>query len=707
MWIERSADAQLRALLDARKRLITVHGLGGSGASSLVARELEGREALRIDLTDAFDRATRRRLLVATLQRSHAYLWLDQVPVSFRAQELEPLLSVRKACVVLSARRPVGLPNEHLVTLPLLDSSGTMTLLQAELERLGGQATTAQLEGLATLCGGWPIAVTPLAAAVRTLGADTVLSRALVPLDREAGRACREVLEASWHELSAKARITLASLSFSQSSTHPRSLLSCVTELEALGEAGLVLHSKGRVCVPQPVARFARDALTPALRARARRTYQRFILEESERARAAYRTSPVESAQTLSQLRGDLLGLSYGEDRRAAVQAALALEPLLVGHLDRKEVLGLFERACTAAESLGATARADTTLSVVRSLIARGDHESAEELLLDARRLRTRKARAYRLLYLAHIRAWRDELDEATELLDQVDTHTSSDLTEDLLIQRMFVAHKRGDLQATERLARQGKAIATTRPSPRLGAIARRYVAEVRLRRGRAERAAELLEQARDELRQYGDQAGALFLTSRLVEALRAAGKSARAALEAKGAAAAAAQMGEATLELTVLNMLEDASRPYARVAELSWRVQLPFLREQAEQWLRARSATQTTSLLLDEQTQTVELSGKSLCLVRRPTLWQGLVTLAKAHLEGKPLSQAALFAAVWPDEKADARSKKQRVQTLIWSLRRLVLGKTLLTSAHGYSLSPELRIERMSTTPLPPPPRP
>jgi hypothetical protein len=64
------------------------------------------------------------------------------------------------------------------------------------------------------------------------------------------------------------------------------------------------------------------------------------------------------------------------------------------------------------------------------------------------------------------------------------------------------------------------------------------------------------------------------------------------------------------------------------------------------------------------------------------------------AHARASALSSQALFAVGWPSEHAEPASKKKRVQTAIWALRRAVLGDALGTHPHGYALSPDIRVE-------------
>jgi hypothetical protein len=121
-FVERPADAFL-AEWSARRdgpRLVTVHGLGGSGTSTSVARALADRSFVRVDLGGAAEPAAVR----ARLQnlRESEIVFVDQVhrPRAARAA-IEALLERTPAQVIVSARAPLGAEREHRVPLGLLD----------------------------------------------------------------------------------------------------------------------------------------------------------------------------------------------------------------------------------------------------------------------------------------------------------------------------------------------------------------------------------------------------------------------------------------------------------------------------------------------------------------------------------------------------------------------------------------------------------
>jgi hypothetical protein len=87
---------------------------------------------------------------------------------------------------------------------------------------------------------------------------------------------------------------------------------------------------------------------------------------------------------------------------------------------------------------------------------------------------------------------------------------------------------------------------------------------------------------------------------------------------------------------------------------------------------------------------------GPEIDLRRRPSLRLILVRIAEAHAEGAghALSVDELFAAGWPGESIQAKSRATRVWTAIRTLRRLGLGPALESRDHGYVLGPKTRLE-------------
>jgi hypothetical protein len=707
MWIARQADEAVAELLAGDARIITVHGLGGAGSSSVVERALGGVRHQRIDLEGCRSLAEARRR-VKVIRRD--VVWLDQAHrLSLARAAVASLAKRTSARVIIAGRQPLGTNDEACVPVSLLDAESTQRLLVSELRRLG-VSNSPEVALLAVRIGGWPLALRSAATAVRTLGHRALARRGVLQAALDA--RCRAVLEDVWHELPPQDKDLLATLATAGTTVDAGDAITVTKDamrsLGSLTDRGLIVMPDTRIGLSPLVASFVRARISGPRRARAQRQYAALILGDAERARDTFRRDPVIAGRTLELLSGELLAICSYPAARTAVRAALAIEPLLTGRLERDVVLDVWKKAAIAAATLDEATRAQVALAHARTLIARGEHESAEELLLCMPKLRRAPASsAWRSIYLGHIAAWRGALPRARAFLDEADQHLAApvpltdleralDAREDARLQRAFVAFQSGDLDETERLCRRCADEAWQRPSLRMVSLARRLSAEVMLRRGAAEQAAALFERTRDELMSYGDRAGALFLWSRLVEALRVAGHDARAVAEARAAGALAARTGEGALELAVLGVLDESDVAPARVAELAWRAQIPAVRHDAQAWLGKRAQTEPKRLLrLDGTSKLATLGDLRTPLARRMTLWRMLEALAAAHPRAVALSQDSLFEIGWPNEQVEASSKKKRVQTAIWALRRLLLGDLLSTLPHGYALSQQIRVER------------
>lgn len=708
MWIPRPADEALATLLaDERVTLVTVFGIGGSGSSATVERAV-GPRALRLDL----GAVTQSRQAAERLASVRARLvWLDQVHHPEAVRDAADALSAREGIrVVVAARAPLGATREHRVPLGPLPLAGVTALLGDDQRRKGLRPPRG-VEELAQLADGWPLAARALVLEA-TLGAGRALDPSLL---HTRAAVLGRVLDQAWAALEVPARALLVSLAVARRGLLADELLGTVPraaeELSSLVDRGWVLTGEGRARVLGPARTFVLDrATTPALR-KAKARGDAIVLAAASRARDEHRRAPAESTLTLERLRDDLLRIAGEAPAEPAVLAALCLEPVLVGSLDRAEALSVLQHAAERARRLDPDVQARVTLALARTFIHRGEHESAERALNASAAIDKHPAHAaQRTIYLAHIAAWRTRLDEAARLLDEAEVHIAAAgrrsraaaerervawLGEDVLAQRAFAALERGELDEAEALARACATAATAGPSPRLGAIARRVGAEVLLRRGEPAAAVPLFERTRDELLAFGDRAGWLFVWGRMAEALGAA-KDPRAASEARAVKELAARAGEGLLELTVLGALDGEDAAVERVGELAWRAQIPSVREQAQRWVAARGARGAArSLRLDLPTRRATVAERSVSLATRMSLWRVLVALTDAHARSAALSNAELFRAGWPGERVERTSQRKRVQTAIWTLRRTLLGDALATRPEGYALEASLRVER------------
>lgn len=697
--VDRSIEGDVRASLTRADGLTVVHGLGGMGASTIVARALGETAFVRWDLGGP-GLAKLPRRAQAEAARGPRVLWLDQAHAPIAPAALTSLRARWPGPIVIAGRLPTGRADERCFPVPPLERERVRALLEAELGRLGSQESEEAYASLVDAIDGWPLAIAETATRVRAVGPQVVLATGIVSPGGPTS-PCREVVADAWDALGRAARDLLATLSFARTPLPIGAVCPSPRTEAALADLvrrGLVRRVGDRVIVPRSIATRVPALVDAASATRAGRTYGELVLRLGEDARDRSRRDPVGTSAELAALRGDLLALSCDEVPRTAVRAALALEPLLTGLLLRGEVLAMFERARRAALQLDEGTRAKVALALARTLITRAEHESAERILQHpADFAESAYARSYRAIYLGHIALWRNELTVAKTWLAQVDETVAPEVEEDTLVQRLHLSLRENDPVETARLVRIAMAIAEGRPSPRLGALAQYFLAEARLLEGNAREAVRLFEGARFAIHVCGDHVGALFLSVRLVEALRAAGDDVRADHEAQSTHASATRGGELAFELVVLGAADGERVPWERVAELAWRVQIPLLRAQAERWMAARPPRPPgPRLLLEGATKTATLGGRRLSFATRPTLWRALLALANAHDEPAALAGEALFAAAWPGERAEAISRKKRVQTAIWSLRKLLLGEHLETSARGYFLARDLRVERL-----------
>lgn len=695
IWITRPAEARVAALLAGGARVTTVQGLGGTGTSGVVAHALAHRRHRRIDASSGLTPSVRAQLTAPSAPG--VVTFLDQVrdPEPFRS------LVVRAAPVIVAARRPFDLDVEHRVPLGMLDEASTRELLSAELLRLGA-ANAGPTAALLGAVDGWPLAALAVTRHVRTFGLEDEDFDVVVSRDPACAAAARGV----WSSLGKSARALAVVLAVTGAPIPLREAARSVSasacaELDASGILVPVQHG---IRLVRGFASFVRRTAPEAAIQRARTRRTAAVLRTAEAASAKFRRDPRRSGAVLRELEGELWALALDSDQhpRTIVRAALALEPIAVGKLERERVLALGAAAMRAAERVGRRARNAVRLAHVRALIARGDHESADALLTEPELARDPTFAVRTAIHRAHVAAWRDDLERADDLLTEAARRLGQssaakgaavDAHEDLLVQRTFVAFRRGDLDATERLARACVAGGRRRPSPRVVTMARRFVAEARLARGDARAALALFERTRSELEELGDDAGALFLGTRIAAALERIGDAAGATVEAHAVARAAAQAGEPAFEVPTLDARSDALAR-GRVEELAWRAQIPSLRAEAERWLARNDVRDAGPMLrVDLRARRAAYGTKTIDLARRTTLWSILRALIEAHGRLEVLDAEALFRVGWPGDRASRASRRKRVQTAIWALRRALLADALASRPDGYALESRIGI--------------
>ena len=676
------------------------HGALGGSAHRVDLRGAEGpgeaRDAIAASLglagplEEERTRAPRGVWLEEELARAPRVIWLDDVRApDALAEVLGPLVHHGPRWVV-SARRPVPLDCARHVPAEPLDGTAAAALRRRELERLGvGRLEPAEEETLLATAEGWPRALVCLAQATRIRG----VAAAVESIVTEEG-PCRAALHDALAGLVPEARRLLGALARARGAVDGRDLVRCSPNaddaLHALSDRGLVIRGPAGLRVVAP-------AMVRSVVAEGREEHTRIVLRRAERAHRVRHRDPAASRAVLETLHADLVALSgdEGVPDREAVRAALCLEGVLVGRLARGEVIGLYEEARRRARRAAGDLLPDVTLALARAWIARGDHESAARLLREADELDDRSdTRAYRHLYRAHVAAWRGEVDTARGELEtarRAAPDAGPALAADIDVQWGFVALRAGALQEAAAHARQVAERCSRVPLPRPRALATWLMGEVALAEQEPRRAVELFRVARAAVRSQGDEAGTLFATTRIARALAAAGDTERARVEAEWAQREAERAREVTLAWTAA--AEAGSEEAPRIsAELGWQLQIPALRERARRWLE-EGGSQAPRLRVDGTRRLATLAERTLDLSRREALWSILQALIAAHGDGRVLDPDALFAAGWSGQRADPRSRRKRVQTAVWTLRKHLLEDALESGPRGYALASNLRI--------------
>ena len=678
---------------DALERwpLVVVHGLAGMGSSRAVAEALPPgtpRVALRgATRPEAIRQRFREALrlghrLADGLRSRSGLIWLDDAHApEALTKVLEPLL-VHSVRWVIAARGPVLAEHGAQLAVEPLDPSEARALLEGELARLGARTTNDAKDELARAAGGWPLAIHMLAVEARARGGAAAAANVTEGILPDALRAALEGARAT---LSPAARRWHGALALLEPEVVAERASGAA--LNALLACGLAVSTEAG---PHPIA----PVLALALASEAEGEFAGAIaMDHAERAHAARASDPERTRRELQRVEPALVSLLDREPIETSIRATLFLAPLWVGSVGRSGVVERLRRARAAAEEVGSGLLPELTLELARAWMSRGEHESAAHLLEGAAELMdTATHRARRLAWLAHIAAWRGDLDQATAALDEAASEParSAEVTAEILVQRATVALRREDADRAGALARQAAALADHAPLPRAAEVARSVLAEVALVAGDALGAAALFARARATLDAQGDQAGALYLSSRLAHALRAAGETERAERVAEDAKRTAEHAREVALAFAAA---EAAGAHPELPGALGWRLQIEPVRARALTWVAA--AASSPVLVLQSGSRTATLGDRSLSLARRSGLWAILTALADAHGAGDELDSEALFRAGWPGQQLPKRSLKKRVQTAVWTLRKGLLGDALRHDGGRYSLTTRLTISR------------
>lgn len=743
----------IRACLADGVRLLTLRGAPGVGKTTIARHLVEvlaaegARETHFISLAEAVDRSS----ALATIARSLGFphrttnqaVVIDRIArqlesrpalmvldgVERVAADLRPLLDdlmyeVSEVVVVVTSRRAIGSPFEHVVSLSPLAIEAACEMLFDRVHQIAPKRTfdRATVSKLAQRSAGVPLALEIIAGWIASLGAKEALnslSAGELPLE-----ALDETLNASWALLGPEERRSFAAFSVFRNVFDLGAAQAVAgTKSAASHLAVLVSASLLEVMETEEGARYSMlDGVRAYAKKRAEEEYGAAIsirrlsehLARSERPRADLHSSwkrlaeerddliaawqfaiesdaalalrlavviePIGAAQGPAEFHRAMLlrTISLSEERRlpgAAREHAAATIDLLysVGRLDAQrgrytDSLAPLERGVALAEAAGDSVRAAWLLAhLARSRHSIGRVEGAHEAAARARQL-------------------------ANSKIDQR-LHSTIAQTDGFL----FFAE--GAFEQASSAYRRAAAAARAASAVRLLGQSLLGSARVELERGDATAAADFLVEARGCFEQVSD---GLHLG-------RVAACEGRAAL-LRGEVALAEDclmraLDEASLQEDVpgeleahfsLALLARAKRdPRGEERRLDdFDVVLRRTDDTLWQEKRSRHTARLNEsapviLALDREGKSFELFSHSVDFARRGPLRRILIALAERRHAAVPaaLTVDEIRAVGWPDEKMSHASGAARVYMAIKRLRSLGLDPILRTTESGYTL--------------------
>lgn len=431
----------------SREQLITVVGPGGLGKTHLVkallpdAPRLDGSTLTAAELAHALEQTQGTNWQVLECAEAH---------VGVLRQTLPRLLARGALRLVVTSLRPIHLQGEWLYPLEALSQQASAELLQRRARRLvrdWGKGEESTISALATLSGGWPLAIEHMAHHARVLTPEAMLARGL-PKGRQtdAGLAERHesleaCLERSVALLDEVDRDTASALSVFRAPQTLEAIQAVLDRpdwlenLSRLSTWGLVSVSKDTRVARLELFGPLREILAKRLRsdenqARYDALSDRHMHYFSQQAAGSHLV-PVRERDTAlyRRLRAGRLDLAGGFKRALETgRPKLALNfayPLLAALLAERDVSAM-EWVLDRLETCGA--HIDDTLSLTmqlrraRSIGLKGDYSAAEEMVLSIKEEALRKQLAEPLVEACHclflFRSWgyRPGVREALEM---------------------------------------------------------------------------------------------------------------------------------------------------------------------------------------------------------------------------------------------------------------------------------------------------
>lgn len=429
---------ELRALSDLSQQdagLISLLGPGGMGKTRLAReflrhRDCRHRRVVEIDLTavDGADgllaavslslgapRATSDDIVAVLAAGGPSLLLLDNFDhVTDHAAVLAPWLAAAPIRIVVTSRRRLGLPGEHVIDIGPLSHSDAVALFAARARELGCGAGLAdhadEISDIANRVERIPLAIELAAAQLRVLSVPELRQRLTAQLDILAARGIghadrhatlRATLDSSWQLLSPWASDALAQCSvfcggFSVEAAeavinvdHHAGAPSVLDVIHELADHSMLTRARqdgGRTHLGlyECVRDYAAEQLAgmdEARRARTRHTV--YFLGRAES--AAARLLGPEAASAMAQLRCDFANIVAVHEREirtdasASVRAAIALYRYIAATGLYPAYHDMFDAAVSTAER-GGQADLEAQARVARAWFLAGQTRFSEAI---------------------------------------------------------------------------------------------------------------------------------------------------------------------------------------------------------------------------------------------------------------------------------------------------------------------------------------
>ena len=457
--------------------------------------------------------------------------------------------------------------------------------------------------------------------------------------------------------------------------------------LSALRASGWLSATRDeqRLFVPEPLRHVARRSLAGADERRA-----------ADRSHAAIYLSAAEqnNATWLLRERANLeavIDRFVDADPALHLRAVAALLPVLRFHAAPDALRNLLMSALELSRHAPSLAPELRLHTAVR-LIDRGAFDDAMRWLDPSRGTATTRANA--ALSLGHVRIWLEDYVAAERAFADADAmRQASDhkTRAAIVMQRAFLSMDRGDADAEAIIDAALRCV--ERVGYERGITIGLYLhGRHHLNSGQPDKALRWLARSRRRAIEQGDERAAYLTDAFTARALRKTGDVARARSTAESARVwAAADVSDSLELLTLIELVDcgDERDHDSRLEHLCQVIQIPRLRR--EGLVRLKGAR---VMLVSDGASWARVGGAHIDLRRHRAPRRILCRLCERALEraDAPVTVDELFEAGWPGETIRRPSRKKRVHTAIWTLRRLGLEDVVQTRDGGYGLSVPVR---------------